>query len=180
MMIKFLIYVNIKLKKLLMIMQNRLYIRRHQVKLHRESYEALKTELITPYLIASWIEKNIRYVSDRTIDFPQKAILTFTRKQGDCEDYSILIADLLHNAGMQTKIVDMYFPEKGNVAGHSIAIFSEFIPGGHRWGVIGTGGYIAPRFGTVADIVKSYGWETVGYAIRNHRYDLEQIVWITK
>ena len=170
---KFIVKLNILLKAPLAVFQNWLYIKRHKVKLNKEGLEDLEGKKMPPYAIADWLEENIQYVEDGVIDFPQKPILTFTKRRGDCEDVSRLAAVLLSQLGMETKIIDIYFKEGKGMSGHSIAVYQALRT--HLWGIIGTEGWTKPRYINPEAAVKRYNWKIICYAVRRQDYSLEKI-----
>ena len=170
---KLIFKLNILFKSPLAVFQNWLHIKRTKIELDREGFEKLKGKKMPPYAIADWLEENIEYVEDGIIDFPQKPVLTFTRRRGDCEDTSRLAAILLSQLGLETKIIDIYFREGKSMSGHSIAVYQALRT--RLWGIIGTEGWTAPRFIIPEAAVQRYGWQIICYAIRHPDYSLERI-----
>lgn len=71
--------------------------------------------------ILSWVQQNVRYVKDvRGVETLQSPIQTLKLGQGDCDDFSTLIASLMEAIGHPTR-----FMAVGKVEGHFCHVYAE-------------------------------------------------------
>jgi hypothetical protein len=173
-MVKIIVRLNILMKYKLSLLQNSFYIRRHKLPMDEKGYEKLRKECDSSGKIAAWIEEKIHYIEDGLLDFPQKPLLTFTLRAGDCEDFARLAADLLVGIGIECKIIDMYFLDERRIGGHSVCAFKSPVTG--LWDFIGTEGMIPSNATKPEYVSRNYSWNYINIAVRRANYALEYIV----
>ena len=68
------------------------------------------------------------------IDHRQAASETWSRKQGDCEDYAVLASELLMQLGIEGYRLDVYCIGKYKQYSHSVCVFrDQDLTGGAWW-----------------------------------------------